>query len=93
MVSGTEEGEGTTYHNTLFTFTASIRLRLQVALISAVVGGIRSVGKPGFLTLYKAEKKYWYVVARNFFLFLLTFLPGPAWVLLSNFCKDFFSAL
>ena len=23
----------------------------------------------------------------------LTFLPGPAWVLLSKICKDFFSAL
>ena len=45
------------------------------------------------MAVYRAEKKSWYVVARNVFLLLLNFLPGPAWVLLSKICKDFFSAL
>ena len=42
---------------------------------------------------YRAEKKSWYVVARNFFLLLINFSAWPAWVLLSKICKDFFSAL
>ena len=42
---------------------------------------------------YRAEKKSWYVVARNSSCSCLTFMPGPAWLLLSKICKDFFSAL
>ena len=45
-------------------------------------------------THYRAEKKSWYMVARELSsCSCLTLLPGPAWVLLSKICQDFFSAL
>ena len=49
------------------------------------------VSNPSHKRLYRADKKSWYVVARNFLLHF--FLPGSAWVLLSKICNDFFSAL
>ena len=38
---------------------------------------------------YRDRLKGLYVVVRNFFLLLLNFLPGPAWLLLNKICIPF----